>query len=640
MILVDAAGLAASRPGKPLFDGLDLTLSAGDRLAVVGLNGCGKSTLLRQLAGVDELEQGTIRRGRGSRVVLLDQTAGADATEESGATATALDVVGGSWEGRAILERLGLGALVDRPLRELSGGQAKRVALAWTLVEVGEPGHHDDSVVLVLDEPTNHLDIDAIAWLEERLAAHRGALVLVTHDRHVLDRVTTRILEIDRGHTHVHEGGYDSYLVDRAARAEQAESAEQVRRNLAKRELAWLRRGAPARTTKAKARVASATALVEARPDAPARAEPLDLSDAARAGSTRRTGVPGYAASAVRERFGMPRLGDLVIELEGVGHRFGEDEWLFRGVELRLAPGERIGILGPNGAGKSTLSDILAGELRPAEGTVTTGPTVVVGVHRQRGPALDPSTRVRDAVAGPHRSPDASDAHLLERFWFNADAQHAPIGLLSGGERRRLQLLLTLAQKPNVLLLDEPTNDLDLDTLRVLEDYLDEWPGTAVIVSHDRTFLERTVDDVVAISDRRVARVPGGYRAYEANRIASRGAARKGTTAAMPVAARPARGPEADRTTDPVDAAPEAAAPQRRSATTLRFLLKDVERDQRRLERRRDELQTQLGTSEVLEDHTLLAELGRELAEVEAAVTEVEDRWLELTVEADGPDAP
>ncbi len=357
------------------------------------------------------------------------------------------------------------------------------------------------------------------------------------------------------------------------------------------------------------------------------------------AGSTRRSGAPGYAASAVRERFGMPRLGDLVIELEGVGHRFGDDEWLFRGVELRLAPGERIGILGPNGAGKSTLSDILAGELRPTEGTVTTGPTVVVGVHRQRGPALDPTTRVRDAVAGPHRSPDASDAHLLERFWFNADAQHAPVGLLSGGERRRLQLLLTLAQKPNVLLLDEPTNDLDLDTLRVLEDYLDEWPGTAVIVSHDRTFLERTVDDVVAISDRRVARVPGGYRAYEADRVASRGAARRGTTAAMPVTARPA--PEADQSVDPGDAAPAApVTAQHRSATTLRFLLKDVERDQRRLERRRDELQTRLVTPAVLEDHALLAELGRELAEVESELAEVEDRWLELTVEADGPDVP
>ena len=382
-------------------------------------------------------------------------------------------------KGEAILERLGLGAMVDRPLRELSGGQAKRVALARTLVEVGEPGHHDDSVVLILDEPTNHLDIDAIAWLEERLAAHRGALVLVTHDRHVLDRVTTRILEIDRGRTHVHEGGYDSYLVDRVARAEQAESAEQVRRNLAKRELAWLRRGRAGAHHQGQGarRVRDRAGRGAARcPGARRAARPVRCGTG---GSTRRSGAPGYAASAVRERFGMPRLGDLVIELEAVGHRFGENEWLFRGVELRLAPGERIGILGPNGAGKSTLSDILAGELRPTEGTVTTGPTVVVGVHRQRGPALDPTTRVRDAVAGPHRSPDASDAHLLERFWFDADAQHAPIGLLSGGERRRLQLLLTLAQKPNVLLLDEPTNDLDLDTLRVLEDYLDEWPGTA-----------------------------------------------------------------------------------------------------------------------------------------------------------------
>lgn len=639
VILLDAKGLAASRPGRPLFADLDLTVSDGDRLAVVGLNGCGKSTLLRQLAGTDEPEAGVIRRGRGARVVMLDQTAGAaDVFGSADADRSAIDVVGGGHLGRAILERLGLGPMVDRPVGVLSGGQAKRVALARTLVDVGEVGDHDDSVVLILDEPTNHLDIDAIAWLEERLARHRGALILVSHDRHVLDRVTTRIVEIDRGRSHVHEGGYDSYLVDRVARAERAESAEAVRRNLAKRELAWLRRGAQARSTKAKARVASATALVEARPEPLARTESLDLARAS--GSPTRTGEPGYTAAARRERFGMPRLGDVVIELEGVGHHFDDHPWLFRNVELRLAPGERIGILGPNGAGKSTLSEILAGTLTPTEGRVVTGPTVVIGAHRQRGPELDPTTTVRAAVAGPHRVPDPSDARLLEQFWFDTDAQHAPVGLLSGGERRRLQLLLTLAQKPNVLLLDEPTNDLDLDTLRVLEDYLDEWPGTAVIVSHDRTFLERTVTDVVAIDRARVARVPGGYAAYEADRVARRSTTRVGTTATMPdVAAAEAaerQQREADRSR-PDHAEPTAdATPRRRSASTLRFLLKDVEKDQRRLERRRDELTTQVADPAVVADHERLADLGRELGRVEVELAEVEERWLELTVEADG----
>ncbi len=332
---------------------------------------------------------------------------------------------------------------------------------------MGEPGEGDESVLLILDEPTNHLDIDAIAWLEERLAAHRGGLVLVSHDRHVLDRVTTRILELDRGRSHVHDGGYASYLDARFEREERAATAESVRRNLARAELAWLRRGAPARTRKPKARIEAATAIVEGRAAAAARTGELDLA------------------------FGAARLGDRVIELEGVGHRFADDRGLFRGVDLALDPRERLGIVGPNGAGKSTLLDVLAGRIAPAEGTATIGTTVQLGVYDQRGRELDLQQRVRDAVAGPTRQPDWEDAAFLERFWFDTDAQWAPIGLLSGGERRRLQLVLTLRDKPNVLLLDEPTNDLDLDTLRVLEDVLDTWPGAVVVVSHDRVFLDR-----------------------------------------------------------------------------------------------------------------------------------------------------
>ena len=343
-------------------------------------------------------------------------------------------------------------------------------------------------MLLILDEPTNHLDIDAIAWLEERLAVHRGGLVLVSHDRHVLDRVTTRILELDRGHGYVHDGGYAGYLEARAEREARAARQEGVRRNLARSELAWLRRGAPARTSKPKARIEAATAIVEGRPEAAAREGELDLG------------------------FGAPRLGDNVIDLQRVGHRYGDGPWLFRGVDLSLDPRERLGIVGPNGAGKSTLLDVIAGTLQPTEGTVEVGTTVALGTFAQRGIELDPAMRVDQAVAGPTRLPDWQDARFLERFWFDADAQRSPIGLLSGGERRRLQLVLTLRARPNVLLLDEPTNDLDLDTLRVLEDVLEDWPGAVVVVSHDRAFLERTVADVLVIDDQHPGRrVPGGF---------------------------------------------------------------------------------------------------------------------------------
>ncbi len=470
MILLDAAGLGASRPNKPLYADVSITVRSGDRLAVVGLNGCGKSTLLRQLAGIDRPDGGVVRQGRGARVVTLDQAAVLTGT-------TVIEAAGEGWEVTAILDRLGLGSRLDAPVASLSGGEAKRVALARALVEVGPTTESGDDVLLILDEPTNHLDIDAIAWLEDRLAGFKGGLLLVSHDRHYLDRLTTRILELDRGKAYVHEGGYASYLEGRADREARAAKAEETRRNLARSELEWLRRGAPARTSKPKARIESATAIVEGRAEAAARAGELDLA------------------------FGAARLGDQVIELDGVGHRFTDDRWLFRKVTLSLDPRERLGIVGPNGAGKSTLLDVIAGRLAPTEGRVTTGVTVSLGVYDQRGRELDPKMRVEQAVAGPGRKPDWEDARFLERFWFEPDAQRSPIGLLSGGERRRLQLVLTLRAKPNVLLLDEPTNDLDLDTLRVLEDVLDEWPGAVIVVSHDRAFLERTVTDVLVLDD-------------------------------------------------------------------------------------------------------------------------------------------
>lgn len=567
------------RPGRPLFEDLSVTVAAGDRLGIVGLNGTGKSTLLRVLAGEIEPESGTVRRGRGARVAFLDQ----DAALPPG---TALEAVGESWEAEAVLERLGMGPHAHRDVSLLSGGQAKRVALARTLVAPAD--------LLVLDEPTNHLDIDGIAWLEDRLAAHTGGLVLVTHDRHLLDRVTTRILELDRGRGYVHEGGYASYLEARAEREERAAEAEATRRNLARRELAWLRRGAPARTRKPKARIESATALVDGRAEAPARAGELDL------------------------HFGTPRLGDKVVELHGVGHRWADGPWLFRGVDLLLDPRERLGVVGVNGTGKSTLLDLIAGRVEPTEGRVVTGPTVQLGYHDQMVRALDPRARVREVVAGPTRQPDWTDARLLERFWFDTDAQWAPVELLSGGERRRLQLLTVLAARPNVLLLDEPTNDLDVDTLRVLEDFLDEWPGALVVVSHDRAFLERTVTDVVVLEgDGRAGRAPGGYAAWEERRRAARAA--------------PA--PKRERPRAPAGAREADGRSGRRAPSIVRKELREAERELERLQRRHDELvaAVEAGAS----DHTELARLGAELTEVDERRRAAEDRWLELAEEAD-----
>ena len=577
MILVDLERVAVRRPDRPLFEDLSVTIHSGDRLGVVGRNGSGKSTLLRILAGAAEPEDGVVRRGRAVRVGYLDQ----EPVLPPGSVRAA---VGDHWEAAAILDRLGMGGLGDADVSTLSGGQTKRVALARVLV--------DEVDLLVLDEPTNHLDVEAIAWLEDRLAGFRGGLVLVTHDRHVLDRVTTRILELEGGGGRVHDGGYASYLADRTERAEREAGAEAVRRNLARAELAWLRRGAPARTRKPKARIASATAIVE--------------------GGPRRTGPAGGAVDLAAAARGMrtPRLGDRVITLHGVGHRFGTDAWLFRHVDLDLEPGGRLGVLGPNGSGKTTLLEIVSGRLDPTEGRVETAPTVQLGYYRQAGVELDPAQRVREAVAAPANEPNWEQARLMERFLFDNDTQRAPIGTLSGGERRRLQLLLVLTRMPNVLLLDEPTNDLDLDTLRALEDHLETWPGSLVVVSHDRALLERTVEDVLVLDGQGRATLSlTGYAGY--TRAAP-------ATTRPPAAARPAR--------------PAPTAATSRSPSTVRRLLGGAERDMAEAEARRDELSAALAGGDT-SDHQALAATAQALADAEAALAAAEERWLALSEE-------
>jgi ABC transport system ATP-binding/permease protein len=600
VILVDAQGVTMSRPGKPLFTDLSLTMASGDRLAVVGINGSGKSTLLGVVAGSVEPEAGVVRRGRGARVVTLDQVAVLP-------DGTVRAAVGGGWEGEAVLDRLGIADLVDADVRRLSGGQAKRVALARALVTLGDGTEAD---LLVLDEPTNHLDLDSIAWLEERLAAFTGGLVLVTHDRHVLDRVTTRILELDRGAGHVHEGGYASYLDARAERAEREAATERKRRNLARAELAWLRRGAPARTRKPRAQVTAARAVVDGRAPEPARSDELPLADLVQ----------------------MPRLGDTVIELADVSDGYGDD-LVFEHLDLGLEPGERLGVVGVNGSGKSTLLDLLAGRRQPRSGTVRVGSTVRVGYYDQRGVDLPADARVRELVAGPTRRPDWTDAALLERLWFGTDVQWAPVRLLSGGERRRLQLALVLRQGPNVLLLDEPTNDLDLDTLRALEDLLDAWLGTLVVVSHDRAFLERTVEDVVVL-DRpdltaghpaRVGRVPGGYAAYEAARRAARVSGRVGPATPRPAGSAPAGTAAPERRRD-------RGAPGR-SPSTLRQLMRQADAEVHRLHERQSALEAELASAQG--DHVALARVGEDLSAVAGELAEAEESWLALAEEAE-----
>jgi ATP-binding cassette subfamily F protein uup len=410
------------------------------------------------------------------------------------------------------------------------------------------------------------------------------------------------VLEIDRGRAYVHLGGYQSWLDARAERAQRSEEAETKRRNLARAELAWLRRGAPARTRKPQARIDAATALVTARPEAAARSGDLPL------------------------HVETPRLGDQVVELHGVGDGYDE-RWLFRGLDLALDPRERLGIVGPNGAGKSTLLDVIAGRRVPREGRVVRGATVQLAVYDQRGQSLDPQQRVREAIAGPHRQPDWTDARLLEAFWFEDDSQWAPIGLLSGGERRRVQLLLALAQKPNVLLLDEPTNDLDLDTLRALEDFLDDWPGALLVVSHDRAFLERTVTDVLVMDGSGSAgRRPGGYAAWVAERRArTAGGGRRAPSVT-------GGGPPAGEPVSPERPA-RVKAKAGRSHATLRALLKEAEKDLARLDRARSRLDAAVTEAAQVNDHEALRRLGEELAGVQAEVAAAEERWLAVSEE-------
>jgi ATP-binding cassette subfamily F protein uup len=578
--LVNLEAVSKSYGVRPLLAGVSLGIDAGDRIGVVGLNGGGKTTLLEVLAGLQPPDAGRVSHARGLRAAVLTQRTELPAGATVGhAVLSGLGVSAEhEWAAdprvRGVLEGLGIQALgLDRPVAGLSGGERRRVALAAALV-----GELD---LVMLDEPTNHLDVEGVQWLAEHLVARRCAVVVVTHDRWFLDTVCTRTWEVTDGRVDGYDGGYADWVYARAERLRLAAAAEDRRRNLARKELAWLRRGPPARSSKPRYRIEAAEALIS---DVPPPRDTVELL-----------------------AFARRRLGRTVLELEDVTVTIGGRR-LLDAETWRIGPGERIGLVGVNGSGKTTLLRLLGGELEPDAGRRVQGQTVRLAHLTQELADLPESLRVLEAVQevanrivfGRH---EMSASQLAERLGFPPARQWTPVAELSGGERRRLQLTRLLMAEPNVLLLDEPTNDLDIDTLQQLEDLLDGWPGSMVVVSHDRYLVERVCDTVVALlGDGRITHLPGGIEEYLTRR--------------RPAPA-PLPGPPATGGSTP-------AADQRAARKELARLERQLER----LAGREAALQEQI--LQRAADPGAFRELDSELRAVLAAKDDLETRWLHV----------
>ncbi|WP_445444310.1 ABC-F family ATP-binding cassette domain-containing protein [Clavibacter sp. km3a] len=491
--LLGAEALHLEFPTRVIFDDVTIGVNEGDRIGIVGRNGDGKSTLLSLLAGRLEPDSGRVTRRRGVTIGVLDQS---DTLPDGQTVGEA--IVGGidehEWAGnplvRDVIDGLASDVPWDADVAQLSGGQRRRVALAKLLI-----GDHD---ILFLDEPTNHLDVEGIAWLaghlRRRWAPSSGGLIVVTHDRWFLDEVANATWEVHDRLIEPFEGGYAAYILQRVERDRSAAVSEAKRQNLMKKELAWLRRGAPARTAKPKFRIEAANALIADEP--PAR-DTVSLASMA-----------------------MQRLGKDVVDLLDVSVSYGEKQ-ILTDVEWRIAPGERTGILGVNGAGKSTLLSLVAGSLQPTTGRVKRGKTIKVAVLTQQLDELKDVLEDRvSTVIGRQRTTyvaggkEMTPGQLLERLGFTSAQLSTPVKDLSGGQKRRLQLLLIVLDEPNVLILDEPTNDLDTDMLAAMEDLLDSFPGTLLVVSHDRYLIERVTDQQYAVMNGNLRHLPGGVEQY------------------------------------------------------------------------------------------------------------------------------
>jgi ATP-binding cassette subfamily F protein uup len=572
MHLISLESISKSYPETPVLSEVSLGIGRRQRIGVIGRNGSGKSTLLRIIAGTEEPDAGRIVRSSGFRVASLSQ----DPSFPAGSTVG--DVVGDDRETIAMADRLGL-ADSSMAVADLSGGQRKRLALALALAA--------ECDLLILDEPTNHLDVDTIDWLEEHLLSRTSVLVLVTHDRYLLDRVANRVVEVSHGSLHTHQGTYEQYLEARTARDAHEATVEHRRRQRLRTELVWLRRSPKARTSKSKARVSAVHELMAAK----------------------RPPVDPELSIELPSR----RIGSKVVNLDDVGKRY-DGRWVLRNITMNLPPDARIGVVGDNGSGKTTLLRLIAERIAPDKGTVSMGSTIVPGWYGQDPEPIPLDTRVIAVVRERAETTllesgiRVSAAKLLERFQFGTDAQSATIGDLSGGERRRLELLLTLMEAPNLLLLDEPTNDLDLDTLEVLEEYLDAWPGAFVVASHDRYFLDRVCDDIFSIEpDGSVQHHPGGWPAYWATRQ---------TTPTEPASS---AGEKTQRST----------APRTKPTWKERRELEDLTRRIPRLEKDRTDLTAQLDA--VADDYVVATELAHRLDATIAELDEAETSWLELT---------
>jgi ATP-binding cassette subfamily F protein uup len=579
---------------RPLLSDVSLGIGAGERIGIVGRNGDGKTTLLNVMTGVEEPDTGRVSQQRGLLIGYLRQD---DDLHDSHTVREA--VLGGladhEWAAdsrtREVVEVLLSGVPLDRVVEGLSGGERRRCSLASLLL-----GEHD---LVVLDEPTNHLDVEAVAWLADHLVKRSSAMVVVTHDRWFLDAVCQWTWEVHDGDVDVYEGGYAAYVLAQAERQRQAASSELRRRNLMRKELAWLRRGPPARTSKPKFRIDAANALID---DVPEPRDRLEL-----------------------QRFATQRLGKDVIDLEDVDLRRGTppaEKVLLDHATWRLGPGDRVGLVGVNGAGKTSVLNLVAGELAPSHGKVRQGRTVALRHLSQHIDEVDPAARVLETVESIRRVTKTADGEItatsmLERFGFTGDRLTARLGDLSGGERRRFQLLTLLLSEPNVLLLDEPTNDLDIETLTVLEDFLDGWPGTLVVVSHDRYFLERTVDTVWALlGDGQLSMLPRGVEEYLERRQASL----RAEEAAAVVRATPA--PAASSAGTPRASKGSAAEREGRKA------LAKIDRQLERVTAREAELNDAVVAAGT--DYERLATISAELTAVLAEKETLELEWLEV----------